>query len=82
MRTSQKYGLLWLIWLLVLIIGFAVIEGAALRSGTPSTLSDFTVWLSHVWGPLPFVLGIVVGGLGVHFWWHWTPDPRDGGGAR
>jgi hypothetical protein len=75
----SRYAILWLLWLGVLIGGFAVIEGMALESGTPSTLSDFVVWLSHVWGPFPFVLGIVVGGLGVHFWWHWRPDKADRG---
>lgn len=73
----SRFAIAWLVWLAVIVGGFAVIEGMALASGTPSTLSDFVVWLSGVWGPLPFVLGVIVGGMAVHFWWHWRPAKAD-----
>jgi len=34
------------------------------------------VWtLTTAWPPLIFLIGLVVGGLVVHFWWRW--DPRN-----
>jgi hypothetical protein len=70
-------GKIWLIWLGLFAASFAVLEGLALHSGTPTTFSDYVVWASSVWGPLPVVFGWVTGGLAVHFWWHWTPSAAD-----
>ena len=62
----------WLGWLLGLIVTFAAFEGYALKTNH-TTLSRFTWNASQAWPPLPFVLGLVAGGLAVHFWWHWCP---------
>lgn len=67
------WGWIWTAWLAALAGSFAVLEGVALaRKG--ETLSQFVWWLSLKWGPLPYVLGALAGGLAVHFWWHWTPS--------
>lgn len=58
----------WTAWLVALVISFAVFEGWALRTGR-TTLSRFTWNLSKAWPPLPWVCGVIAGGLAVHFWW-------------
>jgi hypothetical protein len=70
-------SVLWLYWLSGIVVSFAGLEGYALYSGTPSTLSDNVVWLTNVWGPLPVVLGMITGGLVTHLWWRWTPAKAD-----
>ena len=58
----------WTLWLLAWIASFAVFEGFAIRTHR-TTLSAFVWALSKGWPPLPFVCGLVAGGLAVHFWW-------------
>jgi hypothetical protein len=62
----------WAGWLAVLVVSFGIFEGYALATGR-KTLSRFTWNLTKAWPPLPFVCGLVAGGLAVHFWWHWCP---------
>jgi hypothetical protein len=59
----------WAAWLIgAVIISFAVLEGYAIAKGR-LTLSE-CVWLAtKAWPPLPFVVGVIVGGLAAHFWW-------------
>ncbi len=64
---------LWLGWLLLALLAFGVLETWALRTGR-LTLSRVTWEASRAWPPLPFVIGLVAGGLAVHFWWHWCPS--------
>ena len=54
------------------LVGFIVGEGYALYTGG-LTLSSYVWRLSQDWGPFQFVLGLIVGGLAVHFFWHWLP---------
>lgn len=62
----------WTGWLLLLVLSFAILEGIALaKHGL--TLSMYTWHLSEQWPPLIWVCGVLVGGLAVHFWWHWNP---------
>lgn len=58
----------WAGWLLFLVVSFAVFEGWALMMDR-ATLSRFVWTLSKAWPPLPFVCGLIAGGLAVHFWW-------------
>jgi hypothetical protein len=59
---------IWIVWFLLFVATFAVLEGYAIHTGRP-TLSE-TVWdMSDAWPPLSWVAGVVVGGLAVHFWW-------------
>jgi hypothetical protein len=62
----------WVGWILFLAASFAAFEGSALTHGK-TTLSRFTWNISRAWPPFPFVLGLIAGGLAVHFWWHWCP---------
>ena len=62
----------WTIWLLAFIVSFAFCEGFAI-STNGITLSRYTYNLSQDWPVLPWVLGVIAGGLAVHFWWHWAP---------
>lgn len=59
---------IWIFWVLMIAATFAVLEGHAIKNGTP-TLSR-TVWtISAKWPPLPFVAGFLAGFLACHFWW-------------
>jgi hypothetical protein len=66
-------SLVWLAWLIAIAASFAVFEGYALRNNK-LTLSRFTWNASKAWPLLPFVMGLVVGGLATHFFWHWCPE--------
>lgn len=59
---------IWLAWFLVFIVSFAVFERHAIKNKRV-TLSATIWWLSKEWPLLPFLCGLVVGGLAVHFWW-------------
>jgi hypothetical protein len=69
--------LLWWAWVLVSVFGtFAIFETLALQTGGLS-LSMFT-WQLGAKFPLAIfafglVIGLLVGGLAVHFYWHWLP---------
>jgi len=73
----------WTLWLIGLLAIFALGEGYALRQGK-LTLSRF-VWQASQgpegWPPLLVIYGIVLGGLAVHFWWHWCPAGLGGQGG-
>ena len=60
---------LWVLWALFpLAVLFAILEGMALAKGR-TTLSR-TVWeITKDWPPFPWVVGIIVGFLGAHFFW-------------
>lgn len=63
---------IWGLWIVLIIVSFGIMEGIALNTGTP-TLSQ-TVWdVSKSFPLLPFLAGLLSGGLAVHFWW------REGG---
>lgn len=65
---SGPYVWVWVGWLIFLIVSFAIFEGYAIKTGR-QTLSR-TVWIwSKAWPPLPFICGLIAGGLAVHFWW-------------
>jgi hypothetical protein len=63
---------LWSLWLLAMIASFAAFEGFALATDR-TTLSRFVVNATRAWPPIPFVFGLIVGGLATHFFWHWCP---------
>lgn len=61
-------SLVWVAWFLFVLISFALLEAFAIKTRR-ATLSA-SVWrLSKAWPPFPFVMGVVVGGLAIHFWW-------------
>lgn len=58
----------WALWLILIVVSFAPLERFALIHGVP-TLSR-TVWdASDAFPLLPFLGGLLTGGLAVHFWW-------------
>jgi hypothetical protein len=63
----------WTSWLLFLIVSFAALEGYAISKTDGVTLSQFTAEVSAAWPLMPWVLGVLAGGLAVHFFWHWQP---------
>lgn len=75
----MNWYFVWTGWLLSLIVSFAVLEGWAIHSGG-ITLSRFTAVVSQAWPMLPWLCGVIVGGLAVHFWWHWDPHLAPPGG--
>lgn len=73
-------AVIWTVWILAFVTSFAFLEGYALMHHT-LTLSRYVWDASENWPPLIFLLGLVVGGLAVHFWWHWAPPGSLGGTA-
>ena len=69
---DRKFPLIWTGFLLGFIALFAILETWAIMTGG-TTLSRYTYEITKAWPPLIFLLGMIVGGLGVHFWWHWNP---------
>ena len=65
---------MWIIWLLVIVISFTVLEAYALKyPQSQFTLSRFVWSIGQKW-PLSLVLwGMLIGGLSVHFFWNWCP---------
>jgi hypothetical protein len=71
----------WPWFLLVVVVGFLIFELYAFYSGK-TTLSRYIHEKTKAWPPLEFfiglVLGILVGGLGVHLYWQWCADQGTG----
>lgn len=75
---------LWWYWpgalAFILIVLFAIPEYIAITSGGP-TFSYFMFIMGQHFPLWIFVWGMIVGGLAVHFLWHWIPpgSKPDGG---
>jgi hypothetical protein len=64
--------ILWLLWITLPVVAFIVLETIAIKRGKP-TLS-FEVYSLGKNFPLAIaLLGLLLGGLLVHFFWHWCP---------
>ena len=64
--------MIWIIWFVACIGSFVYFEWKAVKKGTP-TLSR-SVWdLFRVFPLSGVALGMLFGGLLVHFFWHWCP---------
>lgn len=79
----MKNRWLWLYWplalLFIALVLFAIPEYIALKDGGP-TFSLF-MWTMAIKFPLwTFLWGMLVGGLAVHFLWHWSPPGSEQGG--
>jgi hypothetical protein len=64
------------IWAVIILVCLALILGYefyALFTGR-QTLSSYTVHGCRQYPLIPFFVGMVVGGLAVHFWLPWCPD--------
>ena len=65
-----------LAWVVATVFLFSY-EWWALETNHQS-LSRAMVTMTTAWPPLIFLIGIVVGGLAVHFWWKWNQDGPKG----
>jgi hypothetical protein len=65
----------WVFGILAAIIFFAVFEVRAFRHpDRQNTLSRFVFTIGQKFPLSIFMMGLFVGGLAVHFFWHWCPD--------
>lgn len=62
------WGAIILSW----IIEFAIYETWNLRKGTPTLSASVWTWSAN-FPLLPFICGLLAGGLAVHFWWMGAP---------
>lgn len=73
----------WLIWGFgcagIAIVSFAIMEYRAFQKGTHLNTLSRATWLLSQKFPLAIVaftavLFSLIGGLSVHFFWHWCPE--------
>ncbi len=66
---------MWIVWYTVSIGLFALFEEFALKHPDRQwTLSRTMAWVGAKWPLSIFLLGMLFGGLGVHFYWHFCPE--------
>lgn len=58
----------WALWVFLIAASFAGFETLALMTGTPTLSRSVWTW-SQAFPLLPFLAGLLAGGLAVHFWW-------------
>jgi len=64
----------WIVWLLVLIVSFAVLETYAFKHpDRENTLSRFMWSVGQKWPLSIALLGMLFGALLTHFYWNWNP---------
>jgi hypothetical protein len=68
---------IWTAWFAVFVLAFAGLETWALKTGR-KTLSRCVWNLGQEFPLFWIVLGMVAGGLFVHFSWHWPACPVPG----
>jgi hypothetical protein len=73
----------WTFWIVFVVVSFLIWESYAAYTRKQLTLSRYIIEKSKLsWGLLPFILGMLVGGLIVHLFLPWCPDtlllPRGG----
>lgn len=66
----------WVAWLAFIGASFAVFETLALRDPQGLSLSQFYVNVSLAWPPINIIVGIAIGILICHFYWHWVPKQK------
>ena len=65
-------GYVWTVWLASLAGSFWALESYAIRHDYP-TLSQFIADINKAWPLTSTLFGVLMGGLAVHFFWHWNP---------
>jgi hypothetical protein len=58
----------WTLWLLAIVVSFAIFEGCALKTGH-ITLSRWVWTVSKAFPLFPWIAGVLTGVLAGHFWW-------------
>jgi len=83
MERCVRNKWLWWYWPFALtfiaLVLFAIPEYIAIKTGGP-TFSLFMWTMAEKFPLWTFVWGMLVGGLAVHFLWHWSGKPSDKGG--
>jgi hypothetical protein len=69
---------IWGLWVFLLVASFAVLESLALYQHRPTLSRSVWTW-SKNFPLLPFLAGLLAGGLAVHFWWMGAPGLNCGG---
>lgn len=64
----MKWNITWTLWLIAIVVSFAVFEGTALATGG-TTLSRYVWNLSAAFPPFPYIAGFITGFFACHFWW-------------
>jgi hypothetical protein len=65
---------MWIVWALVIVGGFVLIEWYSFRRPDKQHTLSRAVWsLGQRWPLSIYIFGNVTGGLAVHFFWHWCP---------
>jgi predicted permease len=71
----------WIIGTLLAIAFFAYFEARAFRYPQRQfTLSHWIFTIGSTWPLSIFLMGMLCGGLAVHFFWHWCPAGSISGG--
>ena len=71
----------WIIGALLAIVFFVVFERYAFNHpNRQHTLSMWVFTIGARWPLSIFLMGMFVGGLAVHFFWHWCPAGSLNGG--
>jgi len=76
---DRKFPLIWTAFLFLVVTAFAVIETWALMTGG-TTLSRYTFEITRAWPLATWLIGVLQGGLAVHFFWHWSPPGSESKG--
>lgn len=64
----------WILYAVVLLVMFAIGERYAFNHPErQNTLSRAIYDLGSTWPLSIFLMGLLAGGLAVHFYWHWCP---------
>ncbi len=71
MRVRSPW--VWVTWLALIVVSFAILEGLALSDPDGLSLSQFYVNIKYGWPAIGVVAGIIIGILICHFNWHWVP---------
>lgn len=69
MHAVGATELIWAAWIVLAVGGsFGLLEGMMIRLKRPTLSWTIWDWSKH-WPLLPFLIGMLFGGLGVHFFW-------------
>jgi hypothetical protein len=68
----MNWDLFWSLFWVAVIVAFAIGEWASIRYNG-KTLSHVVSVAAFNWPLLPYIYGILTGGLAVHFFWHYCP---------
>jgi len=64
--------LVWAEWIAFIAVSFAIMEGSAIAHNRPTLSAAVWLW-SKKFPLLPFLAGLLAGGLAVHWFWMGAP---------